>query len=127
MEIKLNRFKDPRGNLSVFEDKNFEIRRVVLIVNLRSDETRAGFSLIHGNQRIFCLSGAVKVRYSTGRDEFKEIILNRPDEGLIVPSGVWVELLGVSSGASVLSIHDTDYSESDYVRDYTDFQNLWRV
>ena len=47
--------------------------------------------------------------------------LNRPYQGLLVVPGIWRELNDFSSGSVCLVLASEHYSESDYLRDYTEF------
>jgi hypothetical protein len=54
----------------------------------------------------------------------KEVNLNKPDKGLLIPKGIWRELDDFSSGAVCLVISSGEFSEEDYIRDYSEFKKL---
>ena len=49
--------------------------------------------------------------------------LNRPYQGILMPSGLWRELNNFSSGSICLVLASHEYSEDDYIRQYSDFLN----
>ena len=51
----------------------------------------------------------------------REVFLNRPYVGLLVPPGIWDHLHDFSSGAVVMVLSSGYFDESNYIRDYKDF------
>jgi hypothetical protein len=49
--------------------------------------------------------------------------LNRPNMGVLMPAGLWRELHNFSSGSICLVLASEEYSEEDYIRDYSAFKN----
>ena len=49
-------------------------------------------------------------------------MLNKPDKGLLIPTGIWREIENFSSGAICLVLASTDFNENEYIRDYQDFK-----
>src|SRR5699024_4795844 len=113
---------DGRGNLSVLE-KNilpYSIKRVYYLYDVPSNSTRGGHAHKELQQCLIALSGSFIVVLDDGKER-KEILLNRPDKGLLIPSGVWRELIEFSAGAVCLSLVSAEYDEDDYIREYEDF------
>jgi dTDP-4-dehydrorhamnose 3,5-epimerase-like enzyme len=50
------------------------------------------------------------------------VTLNKPNKGLLIKSNVWRELDNFSSGAVCLVISSGEFDESDYIRDFKDFE-----
>jgi hypothetical protein len=50
-------------------------------------------------------------------------LLNKPNIGLHIPTGIWRELENFSSGAVCLVLASDVFEESDYIRDYNEFLN----
>jgi dTDP-4-dehydrorhamnose 3,5-epimerase-like enzyme len=67
-------------------------------------------------------SGCNDVIVDDGRNK-KTVQLNRPDYGLYIPPGIWVELINFSAGAISLNLVSDYFDEEDYIRDYQDFLN----
>lgn len=122
--IEIPKITDPdgRGSLSVLE-KNilpYSIKRVYYLYDVPSNSTRGGHAHKELQQCLIALSGSFIVVLDDGKER-KEILLNRPDKGLLIPSGVWRELIEFSAGAVCLSLVSAEYDEDDYIREYEDF------
>lgn len=125
--IEIPKITDPdgRGSLSVLE-KNilpYSIKRVYYLYDVPSNSTRGGHAHKELQQCLIALSGSFIVVLDDGKER-KEILLNRPDKGLLIPSGVWRELIEFSAGAVCLSLVSAEYDEDDYIREYEDFINF---
>jgi len=123
-KIEIPKISDPdgRGNLSVVEGDilPFTIKRVYYLYDVPSNSTRGGHAHIELMQCLIALSGSFDVVLDDGKSK-KVITLNRPDVGLIIPTGIWRELENFSSGGVCLSLVSDVYKESDYIREYSDF------
>src|SRR5690554_1266693 len=123
--IEIPKITDPdgRGSLSVLE-KNilpYSIKRVYYLYDVPSNSTRGGHAHKELQQCLIALSGSFIVVLDDGKER-KEILLNRPDKGLLIPSGVWRELIEFSAGAVCLSLVSAEYDEADYIREYDEFK-----
>lgn len=125
--IDLPRILDARGNLSFIEEERhipFKIARAYWIYDVPGGENRGEHAHKTLNQLLVALSGSFTVMLDDGRDR-REVFLNRPYLGLIVPAGIWHHLHDFSSGAVAMSLASDIYNESDYIRNYDDFLN-WK-
>lgn len=111
---------DRKGNLTVAEGLPFDIRRVYYIYDVPGGESRGEHAHRALNQLIVAASGSFTVMVDDGRNR-REIFLNRPYYGLLIPSGIWHHLHDFSSGAVALSLASDVYKESDYLRYYDEF------
>ncbi len=122
--IDIPKISDPdgRGNLSVIEKDiiPFEIQRVYYLYDVPSNSTRGGHAHIELIQCLIALSGSFDVVLDDGKNK-KVVTLNRPDIGLLIPTGIWRELENFSSGGVCLSLVSDVYKEEDYIREYSDF------
>lgn len=114
---------DGRGNLSVIERDvlPYKIKRVYYLYDVPSDSSRGGHAHKELQQFLIALSGSFDVVLDNGINR-RTITLNRPNKGLLIPSGVWRELENFSAGTVCLSLVSEVYLEEDYIRQYDDFK-----
>ena len=92
------------------------------------DDTKAevirGF---HAHRRLeqilICIHGSCKVRMDNGK-ESKVVLLEKPYEGLYISHAMWREMFDFSSDAVLMVLASELYDESDYIRNYNDFQSF---
>jgi len=123
--IDIPKITDPRGNLAVVEGDTipFKACRVYYLYDVPSDSHRGGHAHKQCQSLLIALSGSFIVKLFNGKN-WKSILLNKPDRGLLIPTMLWRELEDFSSGAVCLSIASHDFDEEDYIRDLTDFKLL---
>lgn len=114
--------EDTRGNLGVIQKGflPFDFKRVYYLFDVPSNAFRGGHSHIHQNEIIIALSGSFEVVLQNGTDK-KAFLLNKPNLGLHVPTGIWRELQNFSSGSVCLVLASDVFDEADYIRDYDAF------
>lgn len=121
--IRLPRYNDPRGNLSVVENKKnipFDIKRVYFTYDVPAGESRAHHAHKALRQLIIAISGSFTVELDDGREKCS-ILLNKPYEGLLVNPGIWRNLVDFSTGAVALVLCSEFYDPADYIFDYQEF------
>jgi hypothetical protein len=114
------------GNITAINsssDVPFEIKRIYYLYDVPGGEMRGGHAHKELHQLIVAGSGSFTVVLNDGKSE-KEVILNRPYQGLLVVPGIWRELKDFSSGSICLVLASLLYDESDYIRSYSDFKLL---
>ena len=111
-----------RGNLAVIEKGTypFTIKRVYYLYDVPSDAYRGGHAHKEVNELLIALSGSFEVLLDNGKTKEK-VMLNKPNKGLLIPTGIWRELDNFSSGAVCLVLASDVFDESDYIRDYDTF------
>ncbi len=120
--IEIQKITDPRGNLSVIEGDflPYQIERVYYLYDVPSDAYRGGHAHKEQQEFLIALSGSFDVVLDDGENK-KSIVLNKPNKGLLIPTGIWRELENFSSGAVCLVLSSGKFLESDYIREYEDF------
>jgi dTDP-4-dehydrorhamnose 3,5-epimerase-like enzyme len=123
--INIPKITDPRGNLAVIEGNTipFVVKRVYYLFDVPSDSHRGGHAHKNCQSLLIALSGSFTVKLYDGKNR-KDILLNKPDKGLLIPTMLWRELEDFSSGAVCLSIASDEFDEEDYIRELTDFELL---
>jgi hypothetical protein len=124
--IQLPKIEDQRGNLSFYESLNhipFEIKRTYWIYDVPGGQTRGGHAFKDQHEFIIALSGSFDVKLNDGVLE-KTFSLNRSYYGLYVPNMIWREMSNFSTNSLALIVSSSNYSDTDYVRDYDSFQKL---
>lgn len=120
--IELNKIHSRSGNITVVEKWQlpFPIKRVFYLFDVPGGSQRGGHGHKEMHHLIVAASGSFEVILDDGKNK-KVVKLNRPNYGLHIPPGIWVELSNFSSGAISLNIVSTKYDELDYIRNYKDF------
>ena len=122
--VDLPKIADARGNLTVIEgDRHvpFAIKRVYYLYDVPGGAERGGHAHKDLHQLIIAMSGSFDVVLDDGRNK-KRVHLNRSYYGLYVCPMIWREMDNFSSGAVCLVLASNLYDESDYYRNYKDFQ-----
>ena len=123
--IEIPKIEDRRGNLSVIEKDciPFGIKRVYYLYDVPSDAYRGGHAHKEQLEFLIALSGSFNVVLDNGKNK-QTITLNKPNKGLLIPTGVWRELEDFSAGSVCLVLASDEFLESDYIRDYNDFKSF---
>ncbi len=98
----------------------FNIRRVYYLYDVPGGETRGGHAHHEIHQLIVCVSGSYDVLLDDGKRR-RTLKLNRAHQGLYVPPMIWRELVNFSTGAICLVLASENYSEDEYIRDFSEF------
>lgn len=127
--IDLPKIPDPRGNLTFIEGENhvpFLIKRVYYLYNVPPETERGAHAHKGLSQIIIAIFGSCSIVLDDGRRS-SEFNLCRPDQGLYVCPMIWREMNNFSSGTVCLVLASDFYDESDYIRNYRDFQQALEV
>jgi len=93
---------------------------VYYLYDVPSDAFRGGHAHKNLDQFMIALSGSFEVKIDDGSNN-KKVMLNKPNKGLLIPSGIWREMDNFSAGAVCLVLASEFFDESDYFRDYNSF------
>ena len=121
--IEIPKIHDTRGNLSVIEGNvlPFEMKRVYYLYDVPSGAERGGHSHIEQQEFLVALSGSFDVVMTDAVNKMK-VTLNKPNQGLLIPTGIWRELENFSSGSVCLVIASDVFKEADYIRNFEHFK-----
>ncbi len=121
--IDIPKITDPRGNLAVIEKGTlpFEIKRIYYLYDVPSTSYRGGHAHKQCLELLIAVSGSFSVVLDNGVEQH-EVVLNKPDKGLLIPTMIWRELTNFSSGAMCLVVASQEFYETDYIRDYEQFK-----
>ncbi|MFN4027445.1 MAG: sugar 3,4-ketoisomerase [Flavobacterium sp.] len=120
--LPIPKIQDVRGNLSVIEGNviPFAMKRVYYLYDVPSGAERGGHSHKVQQEFLVALSGSFTVVLTDGKDNVS-VTLNKPNEGLLIPNGIWRELENFSSGSVCLVIASDVFEEADYIRNYNEY------
>ena len=122
--IDFNVLGDERGSLIALEEnKNipFELKRVYYIFGTREKVRRGYHAHKQLNQVAVCLSGSCKMLLDDGVEK-QTVVLDRPEQGLIIREMIWHEMFGFSKDCVLMVIASELYDEDDYIRSYKKFK-----
>lgn len=125
--IELPKIKDPRGNLTFFEDNNqipFKIERVFWTYDVPGGEMRGGHAYYKQDEFIIALSGSFDVVITMPNGKERVHSLKRSYYGLYIPAKTWRYLDNFSTNALSLHASSTKYDEDDYIRDFEMFKQV---
>lgn len=116
--------KSEEGYLSIASanDLPFKIQRVFWTYQTPSDIIRGKHAHHTTQMVIIAVQGSIRVD-CVGKWGQNTFILDSPKIGLYIPSYCW-HSMHYSHQALQLVIADTDYNESDYIRNFDDFINI---
>jgi dTDP-4-dehydrorhamnose 3,5-epimerase-like enzyme len=120
--INIPTIEDLRGNLAFVQNDilPFEFKRIYYLFDVPSTAFRGGHSHINQHEILIALSGSFEVTLNDGSEK-KSYLLNKPNIGLHIPTGIWRELENFSSGAVCLVLASDVFEEVDYIRDFNEF------
>lgn len=132
MQIKMIHFPnhgDDRGQLVALEqltDVPFEIKRVYYIYDTLPNVRRGMHAHRCLEQILICVHGSCRIVLDDSIER-KEVLLDKPTEGLYISNDTWREMYDFSEGAVLLVLASEHYDEADYIRNYEDFLRLVRA
>ena len=114
---------DERGKLVVIEGESavpFSIKRVFYMYDSDNTVVRGQ----HANRKsefvLINVSGKSKVYLSDGNEEMT-VSLDKPMQGLYIPSMIWKEMYDFSSDSVLLVLASTHYDAEEYIRDFEQY------
>lgn len=121
--IEIKKVQDSRGSLSVIEqytDIPFQIKRIYYMYHIAEGADRGHHAMKTQFKFLIAIHGQFDVILKDGQSE-RKFHLNRPNQGLLIPGGLWREMHNFSEGAVCLVLADEVFIEEDHIRDYDEF------
>ena len=120
--IKLPHHFEDNGDLVVMEgliNVPFNIARV-FVVRAKEGSVRGQHAHKLCAQFLTCPRGSVEVLCNDGLHT-AEFVLDHPNLGLFIPSGIWAEQRYKTEDAALTVLCDRVYEAEDYIRKYSEF------
>jgi len=121
----LPQITDRRGRLvfaEVVEHIPFLVKRVFAISDVPVGESRGRHAHREQKQFLMMLSGSCNIMIDEGAGALMEAL--DMARALYVPARVWLELSHFAPGSICLVLASDRFDEADYVRDYSEFEQL---
>ena len=122
--IDLPKIQDPRGNLTFIESGKhlpYSIQRVFYLYDVPGGAERGGHALRNCHQFLIAMSGSFDVLLDDGTNK-RRVHLSRSYYGLHIPPLIWREMDNFSSNSICMVLASEPYIESDYYREYSEYQ-----
>lgn len=98
----------------------FSIKRVYYLYDVPNKSDRGAHAHKELMQLVVAASGSFEIELNDGVNSIT-FMLRQPDEGLLVPPGLWRDLRNFSGGGVCMVLASDVYNESDYLRNYNQF------
>ncbi|WP_297335127.1 FdtA/QdtA family cupin domain-containing protein [Algoriphagus sp.] len=115
---------DTTGVLHFLERKDLlpgGIKRAFWISQVNEEAKRGNHAHRRECQVLVAVSGVVKVSTQQPGQKAVQFKLDGPQVGLFIPAMTWVETQ-FSPGSILLGFSNHEFSESDYIRDFHEFE-----
>jgi UDP-2-acetamido-3-amino-2,3-dideoxy-glucuronate N-acetyltransferase len=120
--------KDLRGSLSVASFCDvvpFQPSRFFMVYNVPGKDVRGAHGHRTCEQFLVCVTGSVDVVVDDGQQS-RQVRLDKPNLGIYLPALIWSVQYKHSSDAVVLAFASEPYDPNEYIREYSEFQELVR-
>jgi hypothetical protein len=124
--ISLPQIQAEAGNITAINNNlniPFQTKRVYYLYDVPNRADRGGHAHKALYQLVVAISGSFDIELFDGFNSIK-YTLNQPDQGLLIVPGIWRNLNNFSGGGICLVLASNCYSESDYMRDYSEFLEI---
>lgn len=101
----------------------FVFKRIYYILRPKKNEPRGFHAHFKTDQLLFCIQGKVKMVLDDGKRK-EEIVLDRPNVGVLLPRMVWHEMHDMNKETILLVLASEKFKAEDYIRDYKQFKKI---
>lgn len=114
-------FDTKEAELIVYEGQKHVSFSIQRLFTIKANETCTRGSHAHKecSQLLIALNGECTITCDDGTSK-KQVILNKPSEGLLIPPTIWSEQ-EYRPNTILLVLADNPYDENDYLRNYNKF------
>ena len=126
--INFKKHKHENGELCVYECGQlvpFNVRRV-FTVSAKLNDIRGKHAHKQCSQLLICVFGKIRVTCDDGFN-ITNYELDNMELGLLVPPGIWAKQEYLLDDSVLMVLCDSNYEESDYIRDYKELQDFLGV
>ncbi len=107
------------SSLEMIQEISWPVKRVFFIT-CSKEEVRGEHAHKECIQAILCTVGHVEIACHDGEEE-KIFSLSHIGDLLVVPPGIWITI-NFQPGSSITVLASEEFAESDYIRDWEEFQ-----
>ena len=111
-----------RTSVGSFVGVPFDVKRTYWTYDIPAGAARGGHAHKECLEVIIAASGSFTVTLDDGYQK-KTYLLNRPDQGLLVNTGVWRTLQDFAAGSVCFVLASDLYDADDYIYEYEDFEH----
>ena len=115
------------GILSIIDKQNnlpFEIKRVFYVYDIPNNTKRGGHAHKFLKQFIWAINGDLEITTISKLGKTNSFILDSPDKGLFIPEMIWSYQITKSENTIYCVAASSYYDESEYIRNWDEFQKL---
>lgn len=124
--LDLARINLDSGSLTAINSNDevpFSIKRVYYLYDVPNKSDRGAHAHKELMQLVVAASGSFEIELNDGANLIT-FILRQPDEGLLIPPGLWRDLRNFSGGGICMVLASDVYNEGDYIRDFVEFKSF---
>lgn len=107
-------------SVSPFVGVPFDVKRTYWTYDIPAGAARGGHAHKECQEMIIAASGSFTVTLDDGNQK-ETYLLNRPDQGLLVNTGIWRTLQDFAAGSVCFVLASDLYDADDYIYEYEDF------
>lgn len=111
------------GILGMFQNVGFDIKRVLVMKDMKENDERGGHTHHKTRQILFAVSGSCVVDLDNGKEK-TSVKLEKINRGLLLEPYIWHVMKDFEENTVLLVLADTEYDEKDYIRNYQEFLKL---
>lgn len=109
-----------RTTVGSFVGVPFDVKRTYWTYDIPAGAARGGHAHKECLEVIIAASGSFTVTLDNGSKK-ETYLLNRPDQGLLVNTGIWRTLQDFAAGSVCFVLASDLYDADDYIYEYEDF------